>query len=107
MGMGSLTTPSGERWPQPFDHSLPITATWVSSLPVEIQPLTLLQKLPRIANRLARLWQDDEGLQIYFDDILVDRRGGRQGFPPDIRHEILVLREYWDRQHALSSAQGG
>ena len=103
--MVSFTNPRGRRWPQPFDQPLPITARWVASLPDEVQPLALLQRLPRIANRLARLWEDDEALQIYFDDILVDRRGGRQGFPPDIHHELLVLWEYWKARHAPAPSQ--
>lgn len=105
--MDSFTSSRGRRWPQPFAQTLPVTARWVASLPDEVQPLALLQKLPRIANRLARLWDDDESLQIYFDDILVDRRGGRQGFPADIHHELLVLREYWnDRQAAAPDQEG-
>ena len=35
----------------------------------------------------------------YFDELLVDRRGGRQGFPKDVLRELLVLRSYYERFH--------
>ena len=65
----------------------------------EVQPRALLQRLPRIANALARLWQDDVRLRFYLDDLLVDRRGGRHGFPPEILNELLVLREYCEGRY--------
>ena|SRR5664279_4855638 len=103
--MVSVTSSRGRRGSQPFDQPLPTTARWVANLPDEVQPLALLQRLPRIANRLARLWEDDEALPIYFDDLLVDRRGGRQGFPPDIHHELLVLWEYWKGRQTAAPSQ--
>jgi len=54
----------------------------------------MLQAFPRVANALARLWQDDIGLELYLDELLVDRRGGRRGFPPEIHNELLTLRAY-------------
>ena len=93
--MATSSDPSDRRWPQPLGQQLPATARWVTSLPVEVQPFALLQKIPRIANTIARLWHDETELQLYFDDLLIDRRGGRRGFPPDIHHEILMLREYY------------
>jgi hypothetical protein len=65
---------------------------------VEIQPLTLLQDIPRIANAIARLWQDDIALRQYLDDLLTDRRGGRLGFPPEIHHELVQLRAHVERR---------
>jgi hypothetical protein len=29
-------------------------------------------------------------------DLLIDRRGGREGFPQDVRSELLRLRTYFD-----------
>jgi len=99
--------PRNRRWSQPLNQQLPATLRWAASLPVEIQPLTLLQRLPRIANAIARLWHDDIGLARYLDDLLTDRRGGRLGFAPEIHHELVQLRAY--REHRLpmaSSATG-
>jgi hypothetical protein len=79
---------------QPLNQQLPATARWAASLPDEVQPLALLQTLPRIANTIAHLWHDGDALRACLDDLLVDRRGGRRGFPPEIQNELLILREY-------------
>jgi len=81
---------------QPLNQALPVTTRWVASLPASVQLAALLETLPRIANALARLWQDDAGVSEYLDELLTDRRGGRQGFPPEIHHELMLLREYLD-----------
>jgi hypothetical protein len=73
---------------------LPTAQRWVSLLPGEIQPRGLLQRFPRIANKLARLWGDGEAVADYLDHLLVDERGKRQGFPPDVHNELLNLRDY-------------
>jgi hypothetical protein len=84
---------------QPLNQKLPSTAKWAANLPVPVQLPAMLQRLPRIANALARLWGDDVGLRLYLDELLIDRRGGRHGFPPDIHHELILLREYCDGRY--------
>jgi hypothetical protein len=79
---------------QPLNRPLPATLEWVASLPTEVRPLVLLHRFPRIANRLAQSWSDNAALSEYFNELLIDRRGGRQGFPPDVRHELSSLREF-------------
>ncbi len=49
---------------------------------------------PRIANSLAVMWGDTEGLRAYFDELFIDRRGGRRGFPPDVLNDLRVLRYF-------------
>ena len=66
---------------------------------MEVRPIALIQGFPRIANTMARLWHDDIGLRRYLEDLLNDRRGGRRGFPPEIHHEVLVLREYYEGRY--------
>jgi hypothetical protein len=94
MPMASSPEINNRRRVQPLNEQLPVAAKWAGSLPPEVQPRTLLQRLPRIANVLARLWQDDIGLRRYLDDLLDDRREGRRGFPPEILNELAVLRAY-------------
>ena len=79
---------------EPFNRPLPATLQWLANLPTEVQPLALLQHFPRIANRLATAWCDDAALAECFGDLLVDRRGGRQGLPPVVQRELTLLREY-------------
>src|SRR5207344_2150427 len=88
--------PHERRRLQPLNQQLPSTTKWVANLPAEVHIPALLQTFPRIANALARLWEDDVGLGEYLDELLIDRRGGRQGFPPEIEHELVLLREYRD-----------
>ena len=92
--LDSSSEPRNRRRLQPLNQQLPAAARWAVSLPVEVQPVALVQRLPRIANALARLWRDNIGLRLYLDDLLVDRRGGRRGFPSEIHNELLALREY-------------
>jgi hypothetical protein len=44
-------------------------------------PIHLACRFPRVLNQIARLWNRPARLDDYFDDLLIDRRGGRQGFP--------------------------
>jgi hypothetical protein len=101
--MASIADPRNRRWRQPLDQQLPATARWAAGLPSEVQPLALLQRFPRIANDLARVWHDDTELPLHLDDLLTDRRGGRQGFPPEIHQELLMLRDYCDRRRRSGS----
>ena len=101
--MASIADPRNRRWRQPLGQQLPSTARWAAGLPAEIQPLSLLQRFPRIANDLARVWHDDSELQLHLDELLTDRRGGRQGFPPEIHQELLMLRELCRRRRRSGS----
>ena len=73
---------------------LPNTQKWLDALPLRIQPRALCKFYPRVANLIAAMWTDTEALKAYFDELLVDRRHGRRGFPRDVRNELCVLRNY-------------
>jgi hypothetical protein len=76
---------------------------WVLALPNDIRPKALLAKYPRIANLVAVLWQDSNSLRRYMDDLLVDKRGGRQGFPLDVLRELFALRAHFDKLNPETS----
>ena len=78
---------------------LPIAQRWAMRLPGEIEPRALLQRFPRIANNLARLWSDRQAIAGYVDELLIDRRGDRQGFPPDVHMELLNLKDFIDGRY--------
>lgn len=59
----------------------------------QVYPLHLLATFPRIAGRIADLWGHRE-IEAYFQDLMIDDRGNRQGFPPEVLMEILALRTY-------------
>jgi hypothetical protein len=83
-----------KRWPA--TEPLPATFKWMARLPHDVRPLVLLRQFPRVANALAAAWFDREAFRACLYDLLVDRRGNRQGFPADVEAELLALRHYFD-----------
>jgi hypothetical protein len=59
-----------------------------SGLPVP----TLAKRFPHVVNRLAACWAVPLDVIDLLDELLVDRRGGRRGFPADTLAELLALR---------------
>jgi len=84
---------------RPFDVLLPATQRWAESLPGSAKPYQLMQTFPRIANRIANAWSDEQTCLAVLDDLLIDRRGGRQGFSPFVQAELLHLRALRDGGH--------
>jgi len=56
-------------------------------------PYALEEKFDRVLSRIERLWLSTE-IDEYFDDLLMDKRGGRQGFPKDVMNDIIRLRDF-------------
>ncbi len=56
----------------------------------QFYPAVLEAKYARIFNRIMDLWGSFE-LEEYLSELMVDKRGGRQGFPPDVLNDILTL----------------
>ena len=79
---------------EPANVLLPATRRWADELPDGMKPQALLRCFPRIANRLANARSDPSACRLIFDDLLVDRRPGRQGFPPDVLQDLLRLRAH-------------
>jgi hypothetical protein len=79
---------------QPINVPLPRTLKWIANLPQDVKPLALLRQFPRIANLMALTWNEPASFKAYMDELLIDRRGNRQGFPKAIRQELLALREF-------------
>lgn len=53
-------------------------------------PYSLESKYPRVFHKIMSLWDSPE-IDDYFMDLIVDRRGGREGFPQDVATEIVHL----------------
>jgi hypothetical protein len=90
----------------PANTPFPATFKWVAGLPREVRPFELLKQFPRIANMLAQAWHDPAAFREYMFDLLIDRRGGRKGFPQNVRSELLQLRSYFDHIHPLMPTLG-
>ena len=80
-----------QRREQPINVPLPQTLEWIASLPRDIQPHTLLGRFPRIANAIALTWNEAVTCKAVMNKLLIDTRGNRQGFPKEIRRELLAL----------------
>lgn len=79
----------------PTDHTLMVdTHRLLLSLPKGVRPLQLPRDFPRIANALSLRWPILDSAIAYLDELLVDRRGGRRGFPPLVAEEIRALRGF-------------
>ncbi len=80
----------------PSDRALTGTAIdWLLSLPEPVRPQRLCQTFPRVANTVAELWGIDRSrVTVTVERLLNDDRGGRKGFPDDVKSDLAVLFRY-------------
>jgi len=71
---------------------------WMLTLPRELRPLELMRRYPRIANRLCEQWDDASASLPLLEDLVLDRRGGRMGFPRPVVLELQALHEHLQRR---------
>ena len=71
-------------------------------MPQPVRPITLARRFPRIANSIAELWPRIAECEEYLDTLVVDRRGGRTGFRPEVAQELTVLRRHFAELHRLN-----
>lgn len=90
---------SHARRTKPAGYMLPVSLKWFASLPLEVRPMALVTDYARIANLLALQWDKPAACRAYFDDLISDRRGHRRGFPPEVRRDLLTLRDYYYNRH--------
>lgn len=75
---------------------------WLDRLPQDFRPAALAERFPRIVNRLAMLWPDPGLTEHCLDELVVPRRPGRQGFPPDVMVDLQSLQVLNDHRLYLS-----
>ena len=80
---------------KPVNYMLPASMQWLNALPKVVRPWALITEYPRIANLLVIAWGNPTACRAYFDNLLVDRRGNRKGFPPDVLRDLQRLRDYF------------
>jgi hypothetical protein len=57
----------------------------------DTESISLIEaKFPRVVQTVTLLWWERE-LRNYFEKLIVDERGDRDGFPPDVMQELLFL----------------
>jgi hypothetical protein len=68
----------------------------LSSLNESVRPQQLAERFPRIVNKVATLWRRPMQMDEYFDELIIDKRGNRQGFPLSIIMELTNLKEHFE-----------
>lgn len=95
------------RRPQSEQMRLSAQATaWCGQLPEFARPKVLCARHPHVANRLATLWSEPEACVSLLESLLIDARGGRSGFAPSVRAEIVRLERYHVTVTATRPARG-
>lgn len=67
---------------------------WMAALPTDVRPYSLAARFEHIARKIALMWNDETALFKYLGELLVDQRGGRQGFPPHVALELMRLNRH-------------
>ena len=81
---------------KPAERLLPMGERLLDELPLEVFPIGLATQYPRIVNLIALQWHDRDSCDRYFKELLIDQRGGRQGFPGPVKRELAKLWAYWE-----------
>jgi len=68
-----------------------------------LYPRKTVEKYPRIVEKIGILW-GTVGMSRYFNEILFDERGDREGFPPDVMAELFALSNYHESSKPSRSA---
>jgi hypothetical protein len=82
--------------PEPLSDA---AVAWMAALPESVRPKQLALRYARLANHLCKLWNDPAPCERVLDELMMDRRGGRQGFPLAIAHELATLRDHYFKLH--------
>jgi hypothetical protein len=72
---------------------------WMAALPEAAQPRQLALRYARLANRLCKVWNEPLRCERLLDDLMMDRRGGRKGFPLNVANELATLRDHYFKLH--------
>ncbi len=67
----------------------------VKALPKPMRPMQTCTDFPHIMNLIAASWHEPKAFVKTLDELLMDDRGDRQGFPFPIIVELTELREYY------------
>jgi uncharacterized protein len=69
---------------------------WLEKIPEEARPKLLQDQFPRIVNRISSMWNHPDELMEYLNELLMDTRGDRAGFPLPVAMEIATIKDYYE-----------
>ena len=72
------------------------TLKWLAKLPEDVQPKATAEQYPRLVNRIAGLWNHPEDFMDYINELLMDSRGDREGFPLSVAMELATVKDYYE-----------
>jgi hypothetical protein len=83
---------------KPEDRTLTeASVALLAKLPDDIRPKVLHDEFPRIFNKISSMWRRPDSLIAYMEELLVDTRGDRQGFPITVALDLATLKDYYER----------
>jgi hypothetical protein len=68
--------------------------------PFLLRPRAPVMRFSRVANTLADVWCQPKVFYMLLFQLAVDDRGGRRGFPLEVRQDLAKLRIYFERTHS-------
>ena len=71
------------------------TTRWLTELPASARPERLARQFPRIVNAISRQWRNPGPCLAYLDELIIDKRGDRRGFPLEIMLELATLKSHF------------
>ena len=84
----------------------PAATQLLAVLPASLTVQHLVERYPRILNQLADDWKDPQRFRATMDSYFIDSRGGRQGFPLPVVHELMALRDFYNAEIHPDRAAG-
>jgi hypothetical protein len=75
---------------------------WLLRGAPQYYPHKLEGHYPRILERIVEQWGTTQ-MRRTFDELMIDERGGREGFPPDVISEIFNLSHYYEQLNPSKS----
>jgi len=80
---------------------------WLDQLPEHVRPYRLVDGYPRLGLKMAELWSSPDKFHKYILELVLDQRGGRQGFPADVASDLMRLSSYFEEKLAgLNRSKG-
>ncbi len=79
---------------------------WLDRLPEVARAPKLAATFPRIAERIAFFDGEPPFAARYLDQLMIDQRGHRQGFPIEVGRELMRLRSHYSRRTEEAIAAG-
>ncbi len=101
-GVATTTVPAWARQLHPQAQRV------LATLPASVVLAKSCTQYPHAVEKLLANWESPSNFRLALDSMLIDTRGGRQGFPFEIVAEFSDLREYYDRHvHPVCSNAWG